>query len=537
MVRVRFAPSPTGHLHLGGLRTALFNALFARKHNGKLLLRIEDTDQQRLVPGAARAMEKILNWAGIFPDESPSNPGAYGPYVQSERLSLYQHHTELLVTKGSAYHCFCTTERLQNLRKVASHTNRLTAYDGTCRHLTHEQVSKNLSQGLPSTVRLKTPTTGLTQVEDLVYGNLSFENNAIDDQILMKSSGFPTYHLANVVDDHLMEVTHVLRGEEWLSSTAKHNLLYKAFEWSPPHYAHIPLLINFDRSKLSKRQNDLRVEELKKRGIMASAIINFVAFMGWCSPQMQSEVYGSLDEIAQDFSIEAVSKAPATVDMRKLFHLNKQHQMLMSGSEPVDAKLQALVDVLLPQVVLRYDSKNTDNNLTTHPATTTATATTTTSTSSDTTTTDPYLLSEEHLRKILLTSKGTYETCEEVLTCAYFWTEPEWDAHLQTPFYTKAMKNYSPEILTSVLSELEAIEALDFTSCVVKEAVNQAALKHRIKPGSIMPLLRFCLTAAQRGPSIYDVAEVIGKQKTIDRITRCPTPTVVSPPPTPTPLS
>ena len=237
-VRVRFAPSPTGHLHLGGLRTALFNALYARKMGGTMVLRIEDTDQNRLVPGAADMLVAALRWAGVTIDEGPgaTGAGAHGPYVQSERLGLYDAHAATLMEGGHAYRCFCTSDRLAAVRKLASKVGSSTAYDGACREMHPDQAAEKMAAGVPHTIRLRAPREGSTTVDDLVYGTVKFENASVDDQVLMKSNGFPTYHLANVVDDHLMDITHVLRGEEWLSSAAKHVLLYRAFGWQEPKF-------------------------------------------------------------------------------------------------------------------------------------------------------------------------------------------------------------------------------------------------------------------------------------------------------------
>lgn len=287
-VRVRYAPSPTGHLHLGGLRTALFNFLFARKHGGQFIVRIEDTDQSRLVHGAAEELVQTLDWAGVRANESPQVGGAAGPYVQSQRLPVYREHVDQLLESRHAYRCFCSTDRLARLRKAQSKQGMTTNYDRACLHLSSDDVKARLADGLPSVVRFHVPD-GDTTVHDGVRGHVSVHNKSIDDQILLKSDGFPTYHLAAVVDDHLMSISHVIRGEEWLPSTPKHVLLYEAFGWKAPEFWHLPLLLNADRTKVSKRTGDLSVQSLRQQGILAEALVNFVAHLGW-SPSAGSSM-------------------------------------------------------------------------------------------------------------------------------------------------------------------------------------------------------------------------------------------------------
>ncbi|XP_071793374.1 uncharacterized protein [Asterias amurensis] len=279
-VRVRFAPSPTGHLHLGGLRTALYNYIFAKAHGGRFILRIEDTDQTRLVPGAEEQLQAMLQWSGLCADEGPNQGGDFGPYKQSERLNLYQSHIETLVKSGAAYHCFCSEQRLELLRKEALRNRQVPRYDNRCRHLTSHQVQDHRHSGKPSVIRFKLDVeTDL--FEDLVYGRTQHDTHLIEgDPVLIKSDGFPTYHFANVVDDHLMGISHVLRGMEWLTSTPKHLSLYKALGWSPPKFAHLPLLLNRDGSKLSKRQGDIYVQHFKDAGFLPEALVNFITFCG-----------------------------------------------------------------------------------------------------------------------------------------------------------------------------------------------------------------------------------------------------------------
>ncbi|MCX5851595.1 MAG: glutamate--tRNA ligase [Deltaproteobacteria bacterium] len=315
-VRVRFAPSPTGYLHVGGLRTALYNYLFARKHGGAFILRIEDTDQKRSIEGALENLMSTLKAAGLHYDEGPDVGGTYGPYIQSERIALYRKYTEQLIESGHAYYCFCTEERLENLREVQIKTKRPSMYDGKCRTLPKVIVEENLAKQTPHVVRLKYPREGTTIFDDIVRGRVAMENSQIDDQVLLKSDGFPTYHLASVVDDHLMKISHVIRGEEWLSSVPKHLFLYRSFGWEAPRFVHLPLLLNSDRSKLSKRQGDVAVESYLAKGYLPEALLNFIVLLGWHATE-DREIY-TLSELEQAFSLERINKAGAIFDIDKL---------------------------------------------------------------------------------------------------------------------------------------------------------------------------------------------------------------------------
>ncbi|MCZ7555069.1 MAG: glutamate--tRNA ligase [Bacteroidia bacterium] len=322
-IRVRFAPSPTGFLHVGGLRTALYNHLFARHHGGRTILRIEDTDRSRYVEGAVENLLDTLEWAGITFDEGPRNGGPYGPYIQSERTELYRQHVDQLLAEGKAYRCFCTPEDLERSRNRQIEAKQDASYDRTCRSLSESEIREKLESDCSFTVRLKVPLLGTMQFTDLVRGEISVAYEVIDDQVLLKSDGFPTYHLANVVDDHHMRVTHVIRGEEWLPSTPKHLLLYDCFGWDAPQFAHLPLLLNQDRSKLSKRQGDVAVEDYRAKGYLPEALINFVALLGW-NPGDDRELF-TLHDLERDFTLDRVSKAGAVFDIDKLQWFNAQY--------------------------------------------------------------------------------------------------------------------------------------------------------------------------------------------------------------------
>jgi glutamyl-tRNA synthetase len=322
-VRVRFAPSPTGSLHLGGLRTALYNYLFARQQRGSFILRIEDTDQQRTVPGAADELIRMLQWSGIAPDEGvgAEPTGPHGPYVQSARLSLYHQHANELVASRAAYRCFCSPERLEALRVVAYKSGAPVAYDRRCMALDAAESNARARDGVSHVVRLAVPTGGVTLVRDRLHGEVSFRNADVGDQILLKADGFPTYHLANVVDDHLMRISHVIRGDEWLSSTPKHVLLYKAFGWTAPDFIHLPLLLNEDGTKFSKRHNHASVNFYRQNGFDALAVLNVVARLGW-TPNTDDIL--TLDEMVREFSLDRLNVAAAVLNPKKLAWFNKR---------------------------------------------------------------------------------------------------------------------------------------------------------------------------------------------------------------------
>ena len=324
MVRLRFAPSPTGFLHVGGLRTALFCWLYARQQSGKFIFRLEDTDQKRLVEGAETDLIHMLEWAGIELDEGPEIGGDFGPYRQSERLEIYRQHVRKLLDEDHAYPCFCSTERLDNLRDEQRANGETPRYDGLCRRLKKEESARRVVSGETHVVRMKIPEIPETLVlNDLIRGRVSIETSQTEDQVIVKSDGFPTYHLAVVVDDHLMQITHVVRGEEWLPSFPKHLLLYRYFGWDPPEFAHLPLILNSDRTKLSKRQGDVAVEDFRDQGFLAETLVNFISLLGW-SPADDRELF-TLAELIEEFSFGRVNKSGSVFDREKLNWMNQQY--------------------------------------------------------------------------------------------------------------------------------------------------------------------------------------------------------------------
>ncbi len=338
MIKTRFAPSPTGFLHVGGLRTALYAYLLAKKEGGNFVLRIEDTDQNRLVEGGIENIISALNWGGIKIDEGVDiqdgkvlQKGGKGPYVQSERLEIYHSHVNELIEKNHAYYCFCTKDRLVELREYQEKNKLPTGYDGHCRELNNSESKKRIEAGEEYVVRMKMPKEGTTVVDDLVRGKVEFQNKLVDDQVIRKADGFPTYHLAVVVDDHLMELTHVIRGEEWLPSTPKHIQLYNMFGWELPQFAHLPLMVNEKKQKLSKRHGDVSVEDFKEKGYLPEAMINFIAFLGW-NPGDDREIF-SLAELEEEFDFGKVGKAAAFFNREKLDWYNKQYIANLDSEE------------------------------------------------------------------------------------------------------------------------------------------------------------------------------------------------------------
>ncbi len=327
-IRTRFAPSPTGYIHIGNLRTALYAYLFAKRSNGVFVLRIEDTDQERYVPEAVDLIYSTLNLVGLNYQEGPNVGGAYGPYVQSERKEIYQTHIDLLIEKGGAYRCFCTKERLESLREQQSLNRQATKYDGFCKTLTKEEIQAKLEAATPFVVRQRIPTDQTVSFTDVVFGEISVSSNELDEGVLMKSGGLPTYNFANVIDDHLMEISHVIRGTEYISSTPKYILLYQAFDWKIPTHVHLPPIMKSATKKFSKREGDSSFLDLIERGFLKEAVVNAIALLGW-HPSDDRELY-SLTDLEQTFDLESLQKAPAIFDVQKLEWLNKEYLKQMS---------------------------------------------------------------------------------------------------------------------------------------------------------------------------------------------------------------
>ncbi len=469
MVRLRFAPSPTGYLHVGGLRTALFCWFYVCQHAGKFIFRLEDTDQKRLVDGAENDLIRMLEWAGIELNESPEIGGDYGPYRQSERLEIYKQHVQKLLDEDHAYHCFCSTERLDNLRNEQRSKGDTPRYDGFCRNLDKKESSLRVTSGESHVVRMRIPEIPETLVlNDLIRGSVSIETSQTEDQVIVKSDGFPTYHLAVVVDDHLMQITHVVRGEEWLPSFPKHLLLYRYFGWNPPEFAHLPLILNPDRTKLSKRQGDVAVEDFRDQGYLPETLVNFISLLGW-SPADDRELF-TLSELVQEFSFERVNKSGAVFDREKLNWMNQQyiqnldHDDLFRRLHPFLVKtpfaeqdaslLKKAVNILQPRLVTLAEIGNRLS-----------------------------LFFEENLQA----------------------TDPDVLSLLR--------EDNSKQVLAEFIKQLEAVEILteeNFGS-VVKNVQNTTNFKGK----NLWLPLRYAITLEAQGPDLKLIVDLFGKEKCV----------------------
>ncbi|KAI3352519.1 hypothetical protein L3Q82_005465 [Scortum barcoo] len=357
-VRVRFAPSPTGFLHLGGLRTALYNYIFAKKYGGSFILRLEDTDQSRLVPGAAESIEDMLEWAGIPPDESPRRGGPVGPYLQSQRLDFYRQTAQQLIKSDHAYYCFCSSQRLDLLKKEALRSGQTPRYDNRCRHLRPKQVQEKLAQGAPHVIRFRLEA-GVEPFQDLVFGWNHHEVAQVEgDPVVIKADGFPTYHLANIVDDHYMRISHVLRGSEWLISTSKHLLMYRALGWQPPTFGHLPLLMNRDGSKLSKRQGDIFIQSFKRDGVLPEALLDITTNCG--SGFNNNQMGRRLDELISEFNPSKITTHSALLDLEKLPEFNRIHLQRRIEDE---AECRVLIKDLQGQIQQAYTAEIQDKDV------------------------------------------------------------------------------------------------------------------------------------------------------------------------------
>ncbi len=471
-IRVRFAPSPTGYLHVGGLRTALYNYLFARHHGGKFVLRVEDTDQARRVEGAVENLVATLDWAGIRFDEGPGRDGGYGPYVQSQRLEIYQQHADELIKKGFAYRCFCTPERLEEVRQRQNAAKLSTSYDRHCRDLPADEVGRRLNAGERNVIRMKIPLEGELTFKDIIRGTVTIACDVLDDQVIIKSDGFPTYHLAVVVDDHLMAISHVIRGEEWLPSTPKHILLYRFFGWELPEFAHLPLLLNPDKSKLSKRQGDVAVEDYRAKGYFKEAIVNFVAFLGW-NPGDEREIFG-MDELVRDFSLERVGKSGAVFNVEKLSWLNFEYLKRMPESE-----ILGLLKAELGQSP--YAGRSFDDN---------------------------FLLSI-----IRVMRERTTFIKDFIQKSPYFFERPaQYDPEV-------VKKRWRPESAAQLESLVAAFVKLQNPQKEEFEAaLHQTAEALKVKNSDLIHPLRLAVSGTGSGPGLYDILVILGRDETVHRI-------------------
>ena len=483
-VKTRFAPSPTGYMHVGNLRTALYAYLFAKRNNGKFVLRIEDTDQNRQVEGAMENLIETLQYFDLDYDEGPlkddNEKGEFGPYIQSHRSEIYKKYCDELITNGKAYRCFCNQERLDEMRERQVQNKQATMYDRLCADLPESEILSKMAEGLTHVVRQKIPFE-LIKFKDIVRGNVQFHGKTIDDQVLMKSDGLPTYHLANVVDDHLMKITHVIRGEEWLPSTPKHIALYEAFGWEPPEFAHLPLFLNADRTKLSKRQGDVSVDSYIKKGYLKAAIINFVTFLGWHPGAGEEEEIYTLDELEQIFELEKVHKAGAIFNLEKLdwFNWKWQKRNFDEDPRPTAEKLHELADEYLDPKYKEASDK-LDRAL------------------------------ETVLEKILKDPKAVNEYID------FYFHLPNYDQELLTH---EKMRVDLETARNSLKKSAEVLENLnEWTAEKIEEALRTAVQSLEIKNGQLFWPLRVALSGLQYSPGVFEIPYVLGKDETLNRI-------------------
>ncbi|HPN37813.1 MAG TPA: glutamate--tRNA ligase [Melioribacteraceae bacterium] len=469
--RVRFAPSPTGYLHVGGLRTALYNYLFAKHNNGTFVLRIEDTDRTRLVQGAVENLIDTLKWAGLEYDEGPFIKGDFGPYIQSDRLDIYKKYVKELIDNNKAYYCFCSTERLEKIREEQQQLKLQPKYDKHCLCLSKEEIQNRIANGEPYVVRLNVLPDQLIRIEDVIRGTVEFNSNIVDDQVLLKSDGFPTYHLANVVDDHLMKITHVIRGEEWLSSTPKHVLLYDYFGWERPVFAHLPLLLNLDRKKLSKRQSDVAVEDFRDKGFLKEALVNFVALLGWTAGDDVEFYY--LDELINKFSLERVNKSGAVFDLDKLTWLNAEHLRKKSNPEIIE-------------LIRKFN--NSDNAA--------------------------KGFNDEYLSKVVDCMRERISFIHELFEKAPFFFN-EFDCYDQEVIQ-KRWKDDSGKLLSDFLTLIESKDTVNKQD--FEDILHNVAENNNVGSARIIHPLRLAVSGIGIGPGLYDILDIIGKEKVIFRI-------------------
>ena len=471
-VRTRFAPSPTGRMHVGNLRTALYTYLIAKHEGGDFILRIEDTDQERYVEGAVDIIYRTMEKTGLIHDEGPDKDGGYGPYVQSERQrsGIYMEYAKKLVEKGEAYYCFCTQERLDSLKKNVN-GEEIMAYDKHCLGLSKEEVEANLKAGMPFVIRQNNPKEGTTTFHDDIYGDISVDNSELDDMVLIKSDGYPTYNFANVVDDHLMGITHVVRGNEYLSSSPKYNRLYEAFGWEVPVYVHCPTITNEEHKKLSKRSGHSSFEDLLEQGFLTEAIVNFVALLGW-SPAGNQEFF-TLEELVKEFDYHNMSTSPAVFDMTKLRWMNGEYLKKMDF-EPFYAQAEPYLKAAITKPL--------------------------------------------DLKKIAAMVKTRIEVFPDIAAQVdFFETLPEYDPEMYVHKKMKTTKETSLETLKEVLPLLEAQE--DYSNDALYETLAAYVAEKGVKTGFVMWPIRTAVSGKQMTPAgATEIMEVLGKEESLERI-------------------
>ncbi len=471
-VRTRFAPSPTGYMHVGNLRTALYAYLMAKSQGGTFILRIEDTDQERYVEGAVDIIYNTLKEAGLYWDEGPDIGGPVGPYVQSERMPMFKKYAEQLVESGHAYYCFCDKDRLEEVRVLQKASGIVPRYDGHCRNLSKEEVAEKLAAGIPYVIRQKMPTEGTTSFHDEVYGLITVDNDTLDDQVLIKADGMPTYNFANVVDDHTMGITHVIRGSEYLSSTPKYNLLYEAFGWEIPTYIHCPPVMKNATEKLSKRNGDASYQDLVAKGYLPPAIVNYLALLGW-APKGEQEIF-TMEELKKEFSVSGISKSPSIFDNQKLDYINAEYIRRL----PLDQFHQ----IALPWIRQTVKREDVDTRL---------------------------------IAKVLQARTEVLNQIPEQVD--FIDCLPEYDTALYIHKKMKTNKETSLEALKAALPVLEALD--DFSEESIHTALFDLIAKLGVKNGYLLWPIRVAVSGKQFTPGGgIEICAILGKKESLARI-------------------
>jgi nondiscriminating glutamyl-tRNA synthetase len=476
-IRTRFAPSPTGYLHIGGLRTALYNYLFAQKNKGNFILRIEDTDQQRYIAGAVDKLINTLQRVGLQPDEGLIAPGTekgkHKPYIQSQRLNIYQRAADKLIKNNWAYYCFCSTERLEKLREEQQTNKQVPKYDGHCRHLTPEEIKQRLANQEKYVIRFRLPEDQIIKAEDLIHGQISVKSQDLDDFVLLKSDGYATYHLANVVDDQAMEITHVIRGDEWLPSLPKHILLYQALGYKLPIFVHVPLLRNPDKSKLSKRQGDVAVEDFLDKGYLPEALVNYVALLGW-NPGTEQEIF-MINDLIKQFSLEKLNKSGAIFDLNKLNWYNA-----------------AYIRLIIEQAGERYGQllQQVAGYLPEHP---------------------------DKAKKMLQLFGSRLNYLGEITELSkFFFTLPDYSKEML--IFKKSDLQKTQNGLGLALGSLDKIPHRDWQQKNINNTLETIAQKHGLAPGDIFWPVRVAVSGLEKSPSPAEIIEALGKEEALNRI-------------------
>ncbi|MDU6116021.1 MAG: glutamate--tRNA ligase [Paeniclostridium sordellii] len=483
-VRVRFAPSPTGFVHIGSLRTALYNYLFAKRMGGEYILRVEDTDRTRIVDGAIENMLEAMAWAGVNHTEGVvlgenkeiTQVGEYGPYIQSERLDIYIDYIQQLLDSGKAYYCFCSKERLDEVREKQKEAGETPKYDGNCRNLSKEEVEAKLAAGEEYVIRLKLPENHVIKFTDLVRGETEFNTDELDDQVLIKTDGFPTYHFAVVIDDHLMKITHVIRGEEWISSTPKHVYLYEAFGWEAPTFVHLPNILNKEKKKLSKRHGDVAVEDFKKKGYLPEGLVNYVALVGW-SPDDNQELF-TMKELEEHFSIERVSKSGGVFDTDKLNWVNQHYIKDASDEYITDLAIPFLIEA---GYITEEDAKNR----------------------------------YDFVKDMVSVVKEKLQYVKEVTEHVniFFGDKVE----LETEECREFLKlEHIPTLINALEEKIGAADEINEEA--FKAMLKEIQKEHGIKGKNLFMGTRIILTGQMHGPDLPKAAAVIGKDMCLNRI-------------------